>query len=50
MYWLTLIPIIFVLFIIYKSANIIPHRMVYVVERIGKYHRTLESGFNLVIP
>ena len=51
MYMLAFLPlVIFVIFIIYKSGNIIPYRKVYVIERLGKYHRTLESGFHLILP
>ncbi len=34
----------------YRSVRIVPHRMTDVVERFGGYHRTLKSGFNIVIP
>jgi regulator of protease activity HflC (stomatin/prohibitin superfamily) len=37
-------------FVVHKSGNIIPHRMVYIIERFGKYNRTLESGFHLIMP
>ncbi|MGD2169350.1 MAG: stomatin-like protein [Chlamydiota bacterium] len=37
-------------FILYKSYHIVPQKQVYIVERLGKYQRTLHAGFNLVIP
>ncbi|HNW81298.1 MAG TPA: SPFH domain-containing protein [bacterium] len=36
--------------IVAKGVRIVPQAMVIVVERLGKYHRTLNSGFNLIIP
>ena len=33
-----------------KSAVIVPQRMNVIIERLGKYSRTLDSGFHLLIP
>ncbi len=33
-----------------KTAQIVPQRSAYVVERLGRYHSTLEAGFHLMIP
>ncbi len=33
-----------------KTAQIVPQRSAYVVERLGKYAKTLEAGFHLLIP
>lgn len=33
-----------------RSVRIVPQATEAVVERFGKYHRTLKSGFNIVIP
>ncbi len=33
-----------------KTAQIVPQRNAYVVERLGKYTKTLEAGFHLLIP
>jgi regulator of protease activity HflC (stomatin/prohibitin superfamily) len=30
--------------------KIVPQQNAFIVERLGKYHRTLEAGFNLIIP
>lgn len=38
------------LIIFWRSVRIVPHSMEDVVERFGKFHRTLSSGFNVVIP
>ncbi|GGX55857.1 SPFH domain-containing protein [Saccharospirillum salsuginis] len=39
-----------VIIIILKTARIVPQRSNYVVERLGKYHKTLDSGFHILIP
>lgn len=36
--------------IILKSARIVPQRSNFVIERLGKYNRTLDSGFHFLIP
>ncbi len=33
-----------------KTARIVPQRSNYVIERLGKYSRTLDSGFHILIP
>jgi regulator of protease activity HflC (stomatin/prohibitin superfamily) len=39
-----------VIIVILKSARIVPQRENFVVERLGKYSRTLDSGFHILIP
>ncbi|MFZ2288390.1 MAG: stomatin-like protein [Halopseudomonas yangmingensis] len=49
----TLISLAFLALIIVtiaKTAQIVPQRSAYVVERLGKYVKTLEAGFHLLIP
>jgi len=33
-----------------KTIRIVPQRMAFVVERLGKYSRTLDAGFHILIP
>ncbi|HUG51445.1 MAG TPA: SPFH domain-containing protein [Terrimesophilobacter sp.] len=44
------IVIIFVLVIVSRAIRIIPQATAGVVERLGKYHKTLLPGLNIVIP
>jgi len=45
------IAIIVVVFIIIsKGVKIVPQSRAWVIERLGKYNRTLEGGFHLIIP
>ena len=41
---------VLVIIIIFKSAKIVPQREQYVIERLGKYSRTLDAGFHILIP
>lgn len=38
------------IFVIVKTAVVVPQQNAYVVEQLGKYSRTLKPGFNLLIP
>ncbi|GMA50287.1 hypothetical protein GCM10025857_16440 [Alicyclobacillus contaminans] len=42
--------VILVLVTILRSIRIIPQQRVAIVERLGKYHATLNPGVNLIIP
>ncbi|WP_353565947.1 SPFH domain-containing protein [Haloferula sargassicola] len=33
-----------------KTARVVPQRQAHVVERLGKYHKTLEAGFHILVP
>lgn len=47
---IVLVVIIFVLTILFKSIRIIPQAYAGVVERLGKYHKTLSPGLNILVP
>lgn len=42
--------IIAVFIIIVKGVKIVPQSHAWVIERLGKYNRTLEGGFHLIVP
>lgn len=44
-----LIAIVFIAAII-KSVRVVPHKTALIVERLGKYHGTLEAGFHILFP
>jgi len=49
--WLLAIAIvIFVLVVIVRAIRIIPQATAGVVERLGRYHKTLQPGLNLLVP
>jgi regulator of protease activity HflC (stomatin/prohibitin superfamily) len=45
-----LVIAIFVLFLVYRTAVVVPQQSAYVVERLGRYHATLNAGFHLLFP
>lgn len=42
--------IFFVLVVFFKTLRIVPQREAFVVERLGKYSKTLEAGFHVLFP
>ena len=49
----TLIAIIFLIFavvLVVKTVRIVPQQTAFVVERLGKYSRTLDAGLHIVYP
>ena len=47
---LTLVVLIILAVIAASGIKIIPQSRAYVVERLGAYHRTLQTGLHYVIP
>ncbi len=45
-----LVLIIFLLIAFLSTFKVVPQRSVYIVERLGKYSRTLDAGFHILIP
>jgi regulator of protease activity HflC (stomatin/prohibitin superfamily) len=41
---------LFLVIILWRATRVVPQRTVLVVERLGKYHATLEPGFHFIIP
>lgn len=42
--------VIFLLITLFKTARVVPQRTVFIIERLGKYHSTLEAGFHILVP
>jgi regulator of protease activity HflC (stomatin/prohibitin superfamily) len=42
--------LVFVAIAFFKSVRVVPQRTAYVVERLGKYARTLEAGLHVLVP
>ena len=45
-----IVLIIFAIVVLTKTAQVVPQRTEAVVERLGKYSRTLSAGFHILIP
>jgi regulator of protease activity HflC (stomatin/prohibitin superfamily) len=41
---------VLVIFIVYRTAVVVPQQSAYVVERLGRYHGTRNAGFHILVP
>lgn len=48
--FVVIILAVIVLFVIAKTAVVVPQQSAYVVERLGKYGSTLDAGFHILVP
>lgn len=46
----TIAVVILAMWLILKHVRIVPQSMVFVIERLGKYHTTYHAGFHILIP
>ncbi|MFC4589064.1 SPFH domain-containing protein [Sphaerisporangium corydalis] len=37
-------------FALYRTIRIVPHAQAFIIERLGRYHRTLTPGLTIVVP
>ena len=49
-FWVAIAAAFVVILIIAKTAVVVPQQSAYVVESLGKFSRTLRSGFHILIP
>ncbi|MBN1457238.1 MAG: paraslipin [Sedimentisphaerales bacterium] len=42
--------IVFSIILFFKTIRIVPQKTAFIVERLGKYSKTLEAGFHILIP
>src|SRR5215471_6891943 len=47
---LLVVFIVLIVVVIWRSVRIVPQAMAGIVERFGRYHRTLNAGLNMVTP
>ena len=45
-----LVIAVFILFVVFRTAVVVPQQSAYVVERLGRYHATMNAGFHLLMP
>ena len=45
-----LVIAVFVLLVVYRTAVVVPQQSAFVVERLGRYHATMNAGFHLLMP
>ncbi|HKJ68749.1 MAG TPA: stomatin-like protein [bacterium] len=42
--------ILFILIVLFKTAVVVPQKNAYIVERLGKYSKTLDAGLHILVP
>ena len=42
--------LLFALIIFFKTIRIVPQKQAYIIERLGKYSKTIEAGFHILTP
>jgi len=47
---ISVVFLVLVVIILMKTARVVPQREAFVVERLGKYSKTLDAGFHILIP
>lgn len=47
---IALILVFFAIIVVLKTAIVVPQTAAYVIERLGKYSRTLTAGFHILVP
>jgi regulator of protease activity HflC (stomatin/prohibitin superfamily) len=45
-----IISVVFLVIVLFKTARIVPQRQEFIVERLGKFSRTLNAGLHILIP
>jgi len=50
MQFIAIVIVFFVIVTLFKCVRVVPQKSAYIVERLGKYHATLEAGFHLLVP
>jgi len=48
--WVLGLVVVLVVIAFFRSMRIVPQRVAFVVERLGKYSRTLEAGLHVLVP
>jgi len=41
---------VFAVFVVVKTAVVVPQQSAYVVERLGRFHMVLDAGFHILVP
>ena len=45
-----LVFVIFVFVLFIKTAIVVPQQSAFIVERLGRYSKTLDAGFHILVP
>lgn len=50
MEFLALVVVAFVAVALFSAVRIVPQQVSYVIERFGRYDRTLNAGLHIIVP
>jgi len=45
-----IVLVLFVIIVFSRAGRVVPQKTVFIIERLGKYHATLEAGFHVLVP
>ena len=45
-----LVLVVLAIIVIARTATVVPQQSAFVIERLGKYSRTLHAGFHILVP
>jgi regulator of protease activity HflC (stomatin/prohibitin superfamily) len=48
--WVVVVIAVLAIIVLAKTATVVPQQSAYVVENLGRYNRTLQAGFHILIP
>ena len=48
--WFLIILLIIILFIAYKTIKVVKQSEVYIIERLGKFHKVADAGLTIIVP
>ena len=48
--WFLIVLLAIILIIAFKSIKIVKQAEVYIIERLGKYHKIADAGLTIIIP
>lgn len=50
MLWVLLVLLIIILVIAFNTIKIVKQSEVYIIERLGKFHKVADAGLTIIIP
>src|SRR5271169_4111078 len=48
--WVVLIFVVFVFILFIRTAIVVPQQSAFIVEKLGRYSKTLDAGFHILMP
>ncbi len=49
-FWVVVIFIFFVFVLFMRTAIVVPQQSAFIVEKLGRYSKTLDAGFHILMP